>query len=384
MTKTPEAGAIVVGLCGHGLATARALARHGVRVTVLERNRKLPGTATNTADQVQYVDDINGDGLVDALLRLESGKPDGGQRPTLLLTNDRMVATVARHIDRLTPHYRISWASSAADVQRLLRKDEIEAQCRSNGLNYPRTATIDSVDALASALSGFVFPVIFKPTQPISAFKTIVVNDAAEIAAHLPMLQRCMPVIAQEFIAGDDRCIHFGALLLDHGRVLARFEGRKLRSRPMGHTTIAVPEANDQVHALAMQFFAGLDMSGPVSLELKRDPSGCFWVIEPTVGRTDFWIDVAVHNGVNIPLLEHQHQSGPPPQQPSQKRRSLWLNGERDPLGLLWLLRHQPSALLQLRVRGLYMDLRDPMPVLMLLGQRLAGTPQRVLRKLFG
>jgi len=379
----PEADAIVVGLCGHGLATVRALARHGVRVLVLERNRDLPGTATNCT-RVQYVDDINGDGLVDALVALRQGAPAGTRQPTLLLTNDRMVATVARHAERLTPFYRISWATSAADVLRLLRKDEIEAQCRSNGLNYPRTATIDDLDGMDRALAGMRFPLIFKPTQPISAFKTIVVQSAGEIAAHRPMLQRCLPVIAQEFIAGDDRCIHFGALLLERGRVLARFEGRKLRSRPMGHTTIAVPQPHDEVHALALQFFAGLDMSGPVSLELKRDPDGRFWVIEPTVGRTDFWIDVAVHNGVNIPMLEHQQQVGSTPRAPQQVQRTLWLNGERDPMGLLWLLRHEPSRLLRLRVRGLYLDLRDPGPVLVLLRQRLAGTPQRVWRKLFG
>lgn len=383
MPPTTEPDAIVVGLCGHGLAMVRALARHGVRLLTLERNRGLPGTSTNCT-ALRYVDDINGDGLVAQLLAGKDASAPSAHRPTLVLTNDRMVALVARHIDRLAPHYRISWAGSATDVLRLLSKDEIEAQCRSNGLNYPRTANIGTLAQLESALAGFTFPVIFKPTQPISAFKTIVVQRPADIAAHRPMLQQCLPVIAQEFIAGDDRSIHFGALLLDRGRVLARFEGRKLRSRPMGHTTIAVPQMDDDVHALALQFFAGLEMSGPVSLELKRDPAGRFWVIEPTVGRTDFWIDVAVHNGVNIPLLEHQHQAGLPPAAAHQQHRALWLNGERDPMGLFWLLRHEPTRLLTLRVRGLYFDLRDLRPFFVLLGQRLAGTPKRVMRKLFG
>jgi len=383
MPLHPQDKAIVVGLCGHGLALARALTRNGVQVLTLEQSRELPGTATNCTELL-YIDDINAEGLVDHLLSGNDSTVQLPQRQTLLLTNDRMVATVARHIDRLVPRYNISWAHCASDVLRLLRKDEIEAQCRANGLRYPRTVTVTTLSQIDTALDGLNFPIIFKPTQPISAFKTIVVHEPSEISGHLPMLQRCLPVIAQEFIAGDDRNIHFGALLLDHGQVLCRFEGRKLRSRPMGHTTIAVPEIHAEVHALTLQFFAGLNMSGPVSLELKRDPAGNFWVIEPTVGRTDFWIDVAVHNGVNIPLLEHQFQAGLALAPASQTSRALWLNGERDSMGLLWMLRHEPARLLQLRVRGLYFDLRDLQPFVILLGRRLIGTPRRVLRKLFG
>ena len=182
-------------------------------------------------------------------------------------------------------------------------------------------------------------------------------------------------------LPGDDRVIRFGALYLDRGRVLARFEGRKLRSRPMGHTTIAVPEPDDSVHALAVRFFDGLELSGPVSLELKQDPDGRYWVIEPTVGRSDFWAGLCVANGVDLPLIEYRAQSGEALPAVAQRRTHLWINGERDPAALAWLLRHAPAQLLSHWPRGVYLDLYDPQPWLLALGRFLGAMPLRAVRK---
>ncbi len=380
MTMRIDPEVVIVGLCGHGLALVRSLARQRVRTLTLEQNPDLPGTSTGLT-VIRYVDEINGDGLVDHLLALAA--ENGGPRPTLLLTNDRMVATIARHVDRVEPHYRLSWAGSAPDVLRLLSKDEIEAQCLRTGIAYPRSSTFQDLSQLDTALASLRYPVIFKPTQPVSAFKTIVTQNRQEVEGYRGLIAQCLPVIVQEFIPGDDRQIHFGALLLDQGRVVARFEGRKLRSRPMGHTTIAVSERNDEVHALTLRFFAGLGLSGPASLELKRDASGQFWAIEPTVGRTDFWIDVAVHNGVNLPLLEHWIQTGHKTEAVQQTSEAVWLNGERDTMGLLWLLRHERDELLKHKIKGVYLDWRDPKPFLVMCWRKLIGVPQRLMRKVF-
>ena len=165
----------------------------------------------------------------------------------------------------------------------------------------------------------------------------------AELAALLERYGDDLPFLVQEFIPGDDSTICFSALYLDEGRVLARFDGRKLRSRPLGHTTIAEPLVDDEVFEQTRQFFAGLDLSGPVSLELKRDEQGQLWVIEPTVGRTDFWVGLCTANGVNLPAVEYSHQAGKPVSSQRQIQASLWFNEDRDPLGPLWLLGQRHS-----------------------------------------
>ena len=373
--------AVLVGLCGHGLAVARALHRQGVTVIGLEQSHEPPGTRTNSAS-VQFTADVNSDSLVDALLSMPLPQKQVAPKPVLLLTNDRMVAIISRHIDAVSQRFFVSWEASAADVLRLLKKDAIEAQCRSSGLNYPKSALVETMADLPQLEGQLKFPIIFKPAQPISAFKTIVVNSLAEAHSHAALLARCLPVVAQEFIAGGDDCIHFGALMLKDGLPVSRFEGRKLRSRPMGHTTVAISDANDEVHRLAVQFFAGLQMNGPVSLELKKDPDGKFWVIEPTVGRTDFWLDVCVHNGVNLPLAEYALGRGDGPAPMVQTNETVWINGQRDPYAYLWLLVHYPGLAIRKRIGALFIDFKDFLPAAVSLRDQALAAVAWVARKI--
>jgi predicted ATP-grasp superfamily ATP-dependent carboligase len=329
---------------------------------------------------VRIVPDINGEGLVHTLLKL-ADTAGNAERPVLLLTNDRMVEVVGRHAETIARHYRLSWAHTADALVPLLGKDRIEARCRETGLNYPRSLLLTDFADAPRQLATLDFPVIAKPTRPVSAFKTQVAQSVEAFLAARPRMEKSMPLLVQEFISGDDRVIRFGALYLDRGRVLARFEGRKLRSRPMGHTTIAVPEPDDAIHALAVRFFDGLELSGPVSLELKQDPDGRYWVIEPTLGRSDFWAGLCAANGVDLAFIEYRAQTGEALPAVVQRRTHLWINGERDPGALAWLLRHAPAQLFSHWPRGVYFDLRDPRPWLLALGRFLGAMPLRAMRK---
>src|SRR5688572_23134949 len=86
--------AVVAGLCAHGLAIVRALARYEIDVHALEAVRTLPGCSTRLAT-VHPVEEVNGPGVVRALKALR-GRIPGTDRPVLFLTNDNMVREVAR------------------------------------------------------------------------------------------------------------------------------------------------------------------------------------------------------------------------------------------------------------------------------------------------
>ena len=369
-----------MGLCAHGLAIARSLHAANVQVIAFEANKALPGTRTRRA-HIHYVPDINGPALVDSLLEFAAAKAFDTP-PVLFLTNDRMIETVGMHAQRLAGKYRLSWSDSRTALLPLLRKDRIEGRCAETGLNYPQTRLISNLAELAPAASGMRFPLIAKPTKPISPIKTLVIESAQSLEEAGKKLATSLPVILQEFIAGDDRSIRFGALYLKNGALVARFEGRKLRSRPMGHTTIAVAERNDAIHELAMRFFAGLNLSGPVSLELKRGPDGAEWVIEPTVGRTDFWVGLCIANGVDLPLIEYRSEIGQRIDPIAQRDTHIWINGERDPGALLWTLLREPGQLFGRQVRGVYANATDSRPVRVIVGRQLAALPGRAARKL--
>lgn len=381
MPNTPHSpGAIVVGLCAHGVGMVRSLHREGVRVIALEANEAMPGVRTRCAE-VRIVPDINGDGLIDALAKLAQDRPECSG-DVLMLTNDKMVEVVGRHADTVSRYFRLSWGHAAPALLPLLAKDQIEARCKKVGINYPTSVLLTQFDDAPKTLAQLSFPVIAKPTRPVSAFKTQVSASMEAFFGARARMETSMPLVVQEFIAGDDSAIRFGALYLDHGRVLARFEGRKLRSRPMGHTTIAVSEPDDEVHTLACRFFEGLALSGPVSLELKRDPAGNYWVIEPTVGRTDFWAGLCAANGVDLTLVEYAAIATQPLPAASQRKTHIWVNGERDPGAVVWLLAHQAGTLLRHRLRGVYFSIQDPAPWFVSFARFAIALPGRATGKL--
>lgn len=372
--------AVVVGLCAHGLTLTRSLSRAGCRVVALEANRTLPGLKTVSA-RIIFVEDINGPGLVSSLISLAPDLSAAGA-PVLLLTNDTMVETVAKTYEQLSKHYRISWADCATRILPLLRKEDVHRRCIDIGMLHPRSVLIRPGHDLVRRVDDLGFPIIFKPDRPVSSYKTLICEDALQLQAQRKIIERSLPAIAQEFIPGTDSVIHFAALYLDRGKILARYEGRKLRSRPMGHTTIAIGEANDQTHRIAKRFFSGLELSGPVSLEVKADTSGQLWVIEPTVGRTDFWVGLCVNDGIDLPVIEYFHATDRPCTIVDQHDQTLWINEERDPAAILWLLLHYPRLLLTKQKKWVYLSREDLRPFNIWLGRYAKNLPIRLGKKL--
>jgi predicted ATP-grasp superfamily ATP-dependent carboligase len=360
-SKDNHPSAVVVGCCAHGLALIRDLARSGVAVHVVDADPDLPGWSTRYGRK-HRVADINGSGLIDSLLRLR-GSIAPGERPVLFLTNDRMVREVAARVSEIAVAYRLSWHQGAARVAELTSKTWIEAQCRAAGLNYPTTVVADTLEALQSAAADLKWPQIIKPSRPLSSFKVKVAASLSETADFLRSRGADFPVLLQQWIPGDDMAIRFSALYLDNGEPIARFDGRKLRSYPMGHTTVAEPSASDLTFDYARRFFAGTGISGPASLEVKLDPQGNPWIIEPTVGRTDFWIDLCIANGVRLPTIEYRHQCGTRDIAAHALDQAIWINAERDPRALFWLATHIGLASkAALRIRFTYLDRHDLRP----------------------
>lgn len=389
MSATFVTPAVVVGLCAHGLALVRSLARAGVPVTALEANPDLPGFHTRHA-RVMHVPDINGEGLIHTLEALPAAR--SGQRPVLFVTNDNMVSVVAQHWPRLAGDWRLSWAESRVAVQDMLLKSSLEQHCQQYGLKYPRSVVLDDLAGARRALAegGVSLPLIIKPVKPLSGFKVRLVRSLAELGPLFSEHARALPFLAQQWIEGTDRTIRFTAFYLKQGRSLATFTGRKLASRPpaLGQTTVAEAFPAERVQAMAERFFAPLALSGPVSLELKLDRDGEPWVIEPTLGRTDYWLDCCVANGVNLPLMEYLDQCGEPIPEMPQQRRYIWFDTERAPACRWQFLLSRPGWI---DARGQkpvfpYSDPSDPGPRAQhrrLRREALQGKAARAMRRLF-
>ena len=105
-------------------------------------------------------------------------------------------------------------------------------------------------------------------------------------------------------------------------------------------------------------------------------------MIEPTVGRTDFWVGLCPADGINLPQIEYDDQTGVEPVAMQQADRAIWINGERDFLAGLWLLRWFPRLLFSRKMVGVYFDFGDMRPYIVSMRSKIAALPRRVLNRL--
>jgi predicted ATP-grasp superfamily ATP-dependent carboligase len=190
-------------------------------------------------------------------------------------------------------------------------------------------------------------------------------------------------------VPGGDDQVYFTLQYCDEkGTTLARFTGRKLRQwRPhCGGTASCEPAGAPELEERAAAFFEGVGMAGLCSVEYKRDHrDGAFYMIEPTVGRTDWQSAIADLNGVPLPYIAYCHLAGDPlPKWRRSRRATRWVDwradrkaaayyrerGELSRRAWLWSIRWP--------VRGAYWAFDDPGPWLAI----LRGTFARAWGKL--
>lgn len=336
--------AIVLGMSPHGLAIARALARNGIHVLAFEQALSLPAVATRYAT-VRQANALNTAYAADILLKYREER--GAARPAVLFaSSDNIIRAIADRWSELRTGYRTSWAPSVALVAKLIDKSNLEAICRERGLDYPASVLMTDVSDIPSAIAAVGFPLLAKPVRPLSGFKAMRIDNRAALELLAERQVADLPFLIQRWIPGGDDTLYFCSMVLDQGRPVAAFTGRKVEAYPPGTGVGTIVESwhDQEVLGLAHRFIEGLDLSGPIAIEFKRDPQGKFWLIEPNVGRTEYSVDLIIQSGINFPLLEYQLALGLPLTAPAvQRREVVWYDTDRDPLCYLRRCRREGS-----------------------------------------
>jgi predicted ATP-grasp superfamily ATP-dependent carboligase len=308
--------AIVVGVDLNGLGVLRSLGRARVTCVALDTDLSKPTARTRYGSKIRF-GALSGTGFVDELMALRSRFRTN---PVLFLTQEPSVATVSSEYERLSGAFRIS-LPSVATMTTLLDKVLFQAEAEKYGCPIPRAFRLKtgSSEVIPSDLR---FPCVLKPTTKNPAYeeqfkKAYRVRDAHEIASLWQDMQRVIDeAIVQEWIEGTDSDVYF--CLQYRGRnQRTSFVGRKLLQWPplVGGTAscTSAPECADELTALTDAFFDSVGMVGICSMEYKRDRrDGRYYMVEPTVGRTDHQEEIATLNGVNIPLAAYFGEQGQP------------------------------------------------------------------------
>lgn len=357
--------AIVVGAGLNALGVVRSLGRGGVRVAVAGKHAQAPAMLSRYAAR-RYAG-IDYEQLPDRLLDIAR---ELGGRPVLFLTEEEAVRIVSRARDALAGRLHFRFAPHDT-MMALTHKEGVQALSEQHGLPIPRAVRLRTPEDLA-LLDGLRFPCVLKPGLKHAGYgarfkKAYVVKSAAEARALFDEISPVLPdLVVQEWIEGGDDAIHFCLQYIGaDNRAVASFTGRKLRAWPpqIGGTAscMAAPDADAELGALTERFFQAVGFQGMGSMEYKRDArDGRFYVVEPTVGRTDFQQEVATINGNNLPYAAYCHECGLPTPAARPTAPMIW----REPTADRWSAEQQGThpAFAQHRVVDGYFRANDLRP----------------------
>lgn len=371
---------IVVGGGLNALGVARSLGVCGVPVASIFKGR------TSTAARSRHVKHrLGGVEYAELPERIAALARTLGGRPVLFLTEEEAVRVVSEARNRLADvvHFRFG---PHATMLSLTHKEGVQQMAEQHGLPIPRAVRLREPSDLA-VLEQLRYPCVLKPGLKHAGYgarfkKAYVVREHAEARALFEEISPVLPdLVVQEWIEGGDDTIHFCLQYMGaDGRAVTSFTGRKLRAWPpqIGGTAscTAAPEAHAELHALTERFFRDVGFQGMGSMEYKRDTrDGRFYVVEPTVGRTDFQQEVASINGVNIPYAAYRYECGLPLPEPRMVAPRIW----REPVTDRWSEQAQGAntTFAAHPVVDAYWRLDDPQPWLGLMWSRLKARVRR-------
>lgn len=331
-----EVPAVVVGGSLNALGVVRSLSRARIPVLLLETTRGCPAVWSRHCTYVR-VPSLEGEGLIDALVRLASGL---GCRPVLMLTTDESVLAVSASRHRIEPLYHFDLPEPAV-VAALADKAQFHMLAEREALAVPRgrivlgMADLDRIGELEP-------PLIIKPADKTLVEAGLVARavcagtHAQAGAAAAQMLSHAPSLIVQEWVEGPDTEIFFALFSCGRGgEPTGIFPGRKLVCSPpaIGSTAVCVaaPEVAEELCRQTRHFVERVGYRGIGSLEFKRGPTGRFIIIEPTVGRTDWQEEIATLCGLNIPALAYRIALGDtaPPADDVAQQRYAWRSDRR-------------------------------------------------------
>ena len=300
------------------MGVVRSLGKAGVRVWVLDTDPRSPAMRSRYG-HARVVRSLEGLELMAELQRLAG---ELGSKALLCLTEEKSVETVSAHRAELHPNLLIRLPEHQRLLQ-LMHKQGFDDLAEPIPAPVPRTVRLQGLQDL-DKVAVLKYPCVLKPSGKSYKYgarfkKAYKVGSVHEVEA---LYREIYPVLAdmvvQEWIEGRDSEIYFCLQYIGRdSELVGSFAGRKIRSWPprIGGTAscTAAWEHADELAEITATFFEQVGFSGMGSMEYKRDErDGRFYMVEPTVGRTDFQQEVATVNGCNLPLAAYRYEMGLP------------------------------------------------------------------------
>jgi D-aspartate ligase len=314
--------AIVIGIALGGLGVARSLTKMGVKVYCIDTDLNKPEMKTNSGIKIKF-DTLKDSKFIDDLIIFCQSL---GEKPVIFTTFRMTAKLLSEHRDKFKYIAFINMPSKK-HLAELENKYFIEGYATQAKLNTPATIYVEKKYPLG-CLKDLIYPCIIKPDDTSSDFsanfpKAKIAKDFEETKRYIDTVFLKAPktkLVLQEFIQGGDDALFFCLQYRTVDNILiSSFVGRKILSWPRGtgRTCSCAPyhgPLEDKITQLTSEFFNAIpDFRGFCSLEFKYDESReDFYLIEPTIGRTDFQQEIATLNNENIPFKAYIDQTKTP------------------------------------------------------------------------
>lgn len=366
---------VIVGGSANALGILRSLAPY-VRCLVLASDAKSPVFKSRFGIK-RLVKSTKSEHIIDQLVQLSTcfDKP-----PVLFLSEEKTVEQVSLHRGKLAPYYSFSFVEHqlVIDLQSKVEFQEIAELYKSP---IPKASVIQKQQDI-EAVTDLIFPCVFKPVYQDATYaksfkKAYKVNGLDEVSELYNKVKAVMPtMILQEWIHGKDSDIYFCLAYFDkNSQLVDAFTGRKLRSWPLniGGTASCTnaPEVHQQLTDITIKFAQSVGYQGLLGMEYKYDDQrNGFYMIEPTIGRTDYQHEIATLSGHNLLLQIYRHcRQESIPKYALQKKAVIWRDEIADANALV--NGGDPSEPKTKHSYGAIRRWQDPMPYLNSLYVRL-------------
>ena len=316
--------AVVAGAGLNGLGVVRSLAKAGVPTVILDTDLRNPTLATRFGSKIQ-ISALSGEAFIRSLAQV------GGmlkQKPVLILTQEDSVETVSCEREQLQKLFLFSMPPKST-MQMLMNKYSFQQSAEDLKSPIPRSIRLTpSLDL--ERLNPLRYPCVIKPLVKTpeynhkfaKAYKVSSGGQAAKLWSE--MSEAVSEAIMQEWIEGDDSDVYFCLQYRPPSGPPVSFVGRKICQWPpmIGGTAscVSAPDVHDELVTSTNRYFDAVGLVGVCSMEYKRDKRDQrFYMVEPTVGRTDYQEEIATLNGVNIPYAAYCGELGMPQGRSSSK-----------------------------------------------------------------
>jgi predicted ATP-grasp superfamily ATP-dependent carboligase len=360
----------------NGLQTARTLAKRGVPVIGIAKERKHPFCRTKACTEIIIADTQNED-LIKILEDLGSKLKE---KAVIFPCNNLEVELISRWRQRLEGWYHIILSEPDVD-EMLMHKVSFYNYAQKEGFPIPRTFLLSKRSDAEQAAQELVFPCILKPSirsneweqnTPLKAFEVFTAGE------FLTLYDRCKQwskdLIIQEWIEGPESNLYTCYCYFSrNSEPLVTFVTRKLRQWPpqIGEGCLGEECRNDTVLQATVRLFQHVHLRGLGYLEMKCDSrTGKYLIVEPNVGRPTSKSALAEAGGVELVYTMYCDALGwkLPENRVQKYGHAKWVFLRRDFLSAFYYWRHGDLTLVEWArsLRGLSIDAvfswADPAP----------------------